>query len=150
MEIDSPEGDKRTTRQTEEKADTSRVEVEEVAGNDSDGNTEESQIAPLRRGRSRLNAERQDSKEKLDQRIEEAIDKTLRSPMLAADADPAEAYTVPSRTNSADSPPSIKDGDMVVVKLDPRLYGTFIPPAERALKGRRGRRARAAPKRGAE
>ena len=39
---------------------------------------------------------------------------------------------------------------MVVVKLDPRLYDTFIPPAERALKGRRGRRARAAPKRGAE
>ena len=150
MEIDSPEGDKRTTRQTEEKADTSRIEVEEVAGNDSDGNTEESQIAPLRRGRSRLNAERQDSREKLDRRIEEAIDKTLRSPMLAADADPAEAYTAPSRANSADSPPSIKDGDMVVVKLDPRLYDTFIPPAERALKGRRGRRARAAPKRGAE
>merc|ERR1712185_350097 len=101
MEIDSPEGEKRTTRQTEKTADTSRIEVEEVTGNDSDENTEESQIAPLRRGRSRLNAERQGSKEKQDQQIEEAIDKTLRSPMLAADADPAEAYAAPSRTNSA-------------------------------------------------
>ena len=86
----------------------------------------------------------------LDQKIDEAIEKALNAPVLAADPDPAEAFAEASPAPPGRESPVLAIGDMVIVKLDPRLYDTFIPPAERARKERRGRKARAAPARGAE
>ena len=66
------------------------------------------------------------------------------------DLSPAEAYAGPTRVFVDGNTPPLRVGDMVIVKLDPSLYEAFIPPATRAQRGRRGRPARAAPKRGAE
>jgi len=89
-------------------------------------------------------------RKEMDEQIDGAIEVALKSPMLAADPSPAEAFSREDVPGIVGENPRLSVGDMVIVRLDPSLYDAFIPPAERARKERRGRTAKAAQSRGAE
>ena len=121
---------------------------------DADQGAPQLEVEPIttsRRGtRSQTAKKEMEQRQAWDKKIDAAVDQALQEPLVEADMSPAEAYAGPAPVFVDGETPPIREGDMVIVKLDPSLYETFIPPAIRAQKARRGRPARAAPKRGAE
>ena len=66
--------------------------------------------------------------------LEAAVDRALKESLAEADMRPAEAYAGLTPVFVDGDTPQIREGDMVIVKLDPSLCETFIPPATRAQK----------------
>ena len=66
--------------------------------------------------------------------MEAAVDRALKESLAEADMRPTEAYAGLTPVFVDGDTPQIREGDMVIVKLDPSLCETFIPPATRAQK----------------
>jgi len=111
--------------------------------------TVEQRTRKTRRQIQQASVEHQQQTE-LDELIDAAIEAVLRTPLQTADPSPGDAFSNETTHDVAQELPRLSVGDMVIVKLDPDLYDSFIPPAKRAQKDRRGRSAKAVQARGAE
>ena len=102
--------------------------------------------APLTR------AQHADARRQLDEEesIERALEVAMQASQAVVDLTPDQAFAAPTNDELLRDSPLMRVGDHIIVKLDEAAYEPLVPPAERAAASRPGRKARAAPARGAE
>ena len=107
---------------------------------------EKEKNAPLTRAQHVETRRQQDE----DTALNRALEAALLPSHTTVDLTPDQAFNEPSNDELLRNSPLMRVGDHVIVKLNEEAYEPLLPPAERAAASRRGRKARAAPARGAE